>query len=236
MSRPIGQTNLQLYKQMIRAGFSDMDLLLTQKAYLLTAALTGSMLRGSGKPFVCHLVGTASVVVECGMQRAFITAALLHAVYQQRIPFPGAETLFQRREYIHQQFGAEVEELLHGYHQLESISLHSLSDQQLQERRGLIILRLADEIDDLADNGPYLHGKPGDSFSVPGSAAARRLRADQQIPQLLHIASVLDASPLIDHLENLQSKASDIEWPDSLRTGEYSSFSTTTSELLKLGY
>jgi len=231
MSRPIAQTNLQLYKQMIRAGVSEKDLLQSQQAYLLAAGLTGYILRGSGKPFVCHLVGTAAVVVECGMHGACIAAALLHAVYQQRIPFPGANTLPQRRAYIHKQFGGEVEALLYGYHQLESTTLESLSDQQLQERRGLIILRLADEIDDLADNGPQLHGRPGDPASVPGSAAARRLRAQLQIPQLLRIASVLDATPLIEHLQNLNSEPSEKEWPESLRTGAYSSFSTICTAL-----
>lgn len=231
MILPIAQTNLQLYKQMIRSGYSEMDLQLSQQAYLLAGKITGCILRGSGKPFACHLVGTASVAVECGMDSRYIAAALLHAVYQERIPFPEAETLSQRRAYINQQFGEEVEKLLYGYQKLESVMLESLSNQQLQECRGLIILRLADEIDDLADNGPELHGKPGDPASVPGSAAARRLRAEQQIPQLLRIASCLNAMPIIEHLQNLQSHPSELEWPETLRTGAYTSFSIADTAL-----
>jgi len=99
------QTNLQLYRQMLETGYDDPALDLANRAYLFAARQTCNVLRGSGKPFACHLVGTAGILVEAGQSADCIGAALLHAMYQDRVPFPGNRNLEQRRDYIRQHFG-----------------------------------------------------------------------------------------------------------------------------------
>jgi hypothetical protein len=218
------QTNLQLYRQMMQSGADEAELSLANRAYLLASRLTAGVLRGSGKPFACHLVGTASVVVECGLRGPCVAAALLHAVYQDRVPFPGERSLDQRREYLRMHFGPDVEHLVHAYHLLEDASLEDFSDEQLRERRTVVVLRLADEIDELVDDGTCMHGRPGDDASIPGSAARRLARAARLVPEWLRISRVIAAPSLQRHFENWRERTIHQEWPASLRTGEYSSY------------
>jgi len=55
----IAQTNLQLYTQLMAAGFSAADLQQVHAAYSFAAKQCAPLFRGSGKPFSCHLVRIA---------------------------------------------------------------------------------------------------------------------------------------------------------------------------------
>ena len=77
----VAQTNLQLYNQLIAAGWSDANLDRTQAAYALAADLFAGQIRSSGKTFLEHLVGTASAVAAVGGRPALVHAALLHATF-----------------------------------------------------------------------------------------------------------------------------------------------------------
>ena len=224
MTPLLAQTNLQLYRQMMQAGASETDLSLANRAYLLAARMTGGVLRGSGKPFACHLVGTASAVVESGLLGPAIPAALLHASLQDRVPFPGGRKGDQRREYLRRHFGTDVEALVHAYHLLEDASFLAFSDARLRAERMVVLLRLADEVDDLADDGPCMHGSPGDNDTIPGSAAARLAHARGRVPDFLRIARVIDAPSIERHCARWLARSADHDWPTSLRTGAYSSF------------
>lgn len=224
MEFSIAQTNLQLYRQMMQSGADEAELSLANRAYLLASRLTSGVLRGSGKPFACHLVGTASVVVECGLRGPCVAAALLHAVYQDRVPFPGDRSLEQRREYLRMHFGPEVEHLVHAYHLSENASLEEFSDEQLVGHRTVVVLRLADEIDELVDDGTFMHGRPDDDASIPGSAARRLARFALLVPEWLRISRVIAAPSLQRHFEHFADRALHQEWPPSLRTGQYSSY------------
>jgi hypothetical protein len=224
MPEAIAQTNLQLYTQMIGLGFGDDALVLANRAYLFAAWATAGVLRGSGKPFACHLAGTASAVASERVDAPVIAASLLHAMYQDRIPFPGATSLEQRRACLRERFGTEVESLVHEYHGFESARLETLSDSELADRRTVVLMRLADELDDLLDHAVSMHGKPGEDESVIGSAAFRRAQKRQQAPTLLHIARMLGASHMLGHLEHWLAETARAQWPGALRSGQYSSF------------
>lgn len=218
------QTNLQLYRQMLEAGFDESSLEMVNRAYLFTARQTCNVLRGSGKPFACHLVGTAGILVEGGQGSEIITAALLHAMYQKRVPFPGNADLEQRREYIREHFGNEVESLVYDYHDFEVVRLDQFSDDQLRERRTVVMMRLADELEDLLDHGVAMHGKPGDDSTVGGSAASRRVQKAQLAPEFLRAARAIGADTIERHLEYWLPETANPKWPETLRTGEYSSY------------
>ena len=224
MDYPIAQTNLQLYRQMIDRGFGEEALLMANRAYLLAAGLAGGLLRGSGKPFACHLVGTASALVECGMGGPCIAAALLHAAYQDRVPFPGAQGLAGRRAHVQRLCGDEVEHLVNDYHQFEPVAIEDLDDARLAACRDVVAMRLADEIDDLIDDGLCLHGQPGDDASVEGGAESRRERAARRVPEYVRISQVIGVPSLGRHFTRWQACHGRDLWPEQLRTGAYSSF------------
>src|SRR5262245_11904038 len=74
----IAQTNLQLYNQLLARGWTTNDLHHARAAYELAADLFSGQYRCSGKPFVAHLVGTASVAAAVGLPSELVLAALLH--------------------------------------------------------------------------------------------------------------------------------------------------------------
>lgn len=220
----IPQTNLQLYRQMLDANYDESALDLANRAYLFAARQTCEVLRGSGKPFACHLVGTAGILVEEEQSPSCIGAALLHAMYQDRVPFPGDRNREQRRDYIRQHFGEGVEYLVHDYHNFEVVRLDELSDQQLRERCTVVMMRLADELEDLLDHGVAMHGKPGDDEYAGGSAASRRAQKAELAPEFLRAAKAINASRIEIRLKHWLKETANPDWPDCLRTGEYSSF------------
>src|SRR5262245_4246235 len=75
------QTNGALYRQMNAAGCSSADLRRVSEAYTLATELFAGAYRGTGKPFVCHLVGTASVIAQVDPRIEPVLAALLHAAF-----------------------------------------------------------------------------------------------------------------------------------------------------------
>jgi hypothetical protein len=224
MRHAIAQTNLQLYGQMIELGYGDEALELANRAYLFAERATAGILRGSGKPFACHLAGTASAVAAEGLAAPVIAASLLHALYQDRIRFPGAATAEQRRAGIRDRFGAEVESLVHAYHAFETARLDDIDDDSLVAQRTVVVMRLADELDDLVDDAIAMHGKPGDGESVGGSAASRRAQKAGHGPTLLRVARLVGTTHLPGHLEHWLDRTARVRWPEGLRSGEYSSF------------
>jgi (p)ppGpp synthase/HD superfamily hydrolase len=58
------QTNLQLYRQL--RDRTDADVALVAAAYELALSLFPRSFRATGKPFLCHLVGTASILDSHG--------------------------------------------------------------------------------------------------------------------------------------------------------------------------
>jgi (p)ppGpp synthase/HD superfamily hydrolase len=71
--------------------------------------------RGSGKPFIAHLVGTASLVMESGCPDDWVIGALLHAPYQHRVPFESGLAPEERRTVLADRFGTQVAELVRRY-------------------------------------------------------------------------------------------------------------------------
>ena len=75
------QTNIQLYNQLLEVGFDDADLVVVRRAYRTAAEIFAGWVRPEGRPFICHLVGVASVLAKLGEPVPVICAGLLHSVY-----------------------------------------------------------------------------------------------------------------------------------------------------------
>ena len=75
------QTNLQLYPQLIEAGWSEHDLARARAAHDLSCELFAGCYRPSNKAFIAHLVGTASALAAWGEPPDTVLAGLLHSSY-----------------------------------------------------------------------------------------------------------------------------------------------------------
>jgi gluconolactonase len=78
---PYAQTNLQLYNQLGGAGYSVADLSLVRDAYELATVLFAGRFQPSGKSFIAHVVGTASVLASLRLPARVVAAGLLHNVF-----------------------------------------------------------------------------------------------------------------------------------------------------------
>lgn len=223
--KPVAQTNLQLYAQLVPTFGFGLDLERIQRAYLFVAECSSGLMRGSGKPFVCHLVGTASLLAEAGEDADGVVAGLLHATYQNRMPFPGDAALQVRRAFVREQFGDVVEDLVFQYQDFEVAELDQMSDDQLRTRTRVVKMRLSDEAEDLLDHGVIVHGRPCDDASVGGSAASRRQQKAKLGPHLLRAARAISAPTLEARVAYWLDQTAEARWPGELCTGQYSSYS-----------
>ena len=153
------QTNLQLYAQLRALGFTDAQQARVAAAYALAMRLFAGQFRGSGKTLLAHLVGTASIVARYGAPEPVVSAALLHAAYDEGDfgeAGPGATAA--NRATVRAAVGEEVERLVAGYHTLpwrggERPKLLSRLDRLTEDERATAFLRVANELENMVDGG-----------------------------------------------------------------------------------
>jgi (p)ppGpp synthase/HD superfamily hydrolase len=75
------QTHLQFCRQMQDAEYSTQDLVLVDRAYRLAMQLFAGHYRPNNKPFIAHLVGTASILAAVHQPAFVVAAGLLHSAY-----------------------------------------------------------------------------------------------------------------------------------------------------------
>lgn len=153
------QTNIQLFEQLRQGGVPEAERARVAAAYDLAARLFTGRFRCSGKTFLAHLVGTASVAARHGGSEPAISAALLHAAYDEG----NFGTLLRgltadKREMVRRAVGAEVEQLVVTYTALSwhramrPALVRRLPDFSDQERKALFI-RMANELEETLDGG-----------------------------------------------------------------------------------
>ena len=219
---PVAQTPPQLYLQVLAAGFDADVLARVREASLLAVQQTSNLLRGSGKPFSCHLVGVASLVVETGRGPEVVLAALLHALYQLRVSGDGNDVA--RRGKVLEGFGEEVERVLHAYHAagplLPGVNVLVRSGLETDVR----VLQLADHLEDGLDGGPWWHGHASDAGTERGSAG-QRASLLRGLADAYAQAPALGAPMLLARYTAILAQWDAGIWPDALRSGRYTSFS-----------
>lgn len=208
------QTNLALYRRLHDLGYAPADLLEIRRAYELATELFAGRFRACGRPFVTHLVGTASILAAIGMSRAVVAAGLLHAAYEQG-DF-GFTRWRHRRDRVRALVGAEVEDLVHGYDALEwnaetiartSAALGSLDDKS----RTIVLMRLANELDDHADFARELSGE-----------CEPQTEMDRE--NIVELATRLHQPELAAALRHAFNGAGDAAWLVPLRTNRKKSY------------
>jgi (p)ppGpp synthase/HD superfamily hydrolase len=153
------QTNIQLFNQLHRGGYGADDLKAVVSAYELMISLMTGRFRASGKTFIAHLVGTASILGSLQVQSPLVIAGLLHAVYSNGDfgdERPGISDV--KRERVRSAVGEQVEEYVCRYHDqswtdraIRSVSggLESMGAIE----RDVVLIRLANEMEEFLDFG-----------------------------------------------------------------------------------
>ena len=153
------QTNLQLINQMRRDGYQADEVGLLIRSYDLAMRLFTGRYRASGKTFLAHLVGTASILADLRMPAALLAAALIHATYESGDFADGAQGISNpRRDLIRSEIGDEIENYVEKYTSLrwnEQVmrEMHGKLDTLSLLERDVLLIRLANELEDYLDLG-----------------------------------------------------------------------------------
>jgi (p)ppGpp synthase/HD superfamily hydrolase len=153
------QTNIQLLNQLRHARYAESDLEYVFEAHTLAARLFASAFRGCGKPFLAHLVGTASILASLRSAIEVVAAGLLHAAYTYGEFGTGVGGITpDKREGIRRVVGERAEELIARYTEFEwnertIPAIHGRIDAMDPMEREVLLIRLANELEDHLDLG-----------------------------------------------------------------------------------
>ena len=161
--RRYAQTNLELYAQLRAEGYADSAQERVVRAYTLATQLFAGLHRASGKVFVAHLVGTASVLAEARARIPVVLAGLLHAAYTHAEFGDGWRGVTAaKRARLRTVVGEEAEGLVERYTRFrwpgEGLPRLRAALAGLDEAdRDVVLMRLANELDDHLDLGILYH-------------------------------------------------------------------------------
>jgi (p)ppGpp synthase/HD superfamily hydrolase len=113
------QTHLQLYRQLQDASYAEEDLILVDRAYQIAMRLFAGYYRPNNKPFLVHLVGVASILLNVRQPAVVIAAGLLHSAYLG-LGKKGSQVNRIYRKQIAESLGQKVEQLIYAYSPLVS--------------------------------------------------------------------------------------------------------------------
>lgn len=184
------QTNLQLYAGL--PAWPSPDLRRVHDSYDLARLLFSARYRGSGKPFLAHLVGTAGVLVAHGEGVATVCAGLLHAAYLQGdFGLRGRRSRASRAR-VACAAGAEAEEIVWRY--------ASFRWEEPDTDRRVLLVRLANELEETLDLGlVYAGPKKRDAAlrTLASSIAAAERLGLPALARELREARDLDATATV---------------------------------------
>ena len=209
--RDLAQTNLQLYEQLMELSWEPADLAGVRQAYELACELFSGRYRPSGKTFVAHVVGTASCVAAVEGRVDLVKAAMLHAAYEQG-DFGLRDRRERRRAVVRSAIGTDAEAIVSTYTALpwspasiEDLREH-LSDQTALIR-DVLVVRLANEVDEHLDGGARVADRSGGP-----------LYRDDVVDAITELAVELGHPHLADLLERVRSQGDEPSIPGELRS------------------
>jgi GTP pyrophosphokinase len=134
-----------LERQLSYLGREDLEI--AKKAYFYASCAHSYQIRASGEPYLTHLVSVASNLAEIKMDRATISAALLHDILE--------DTLVTEQELI-REFGEEIVSLVKGVTKINKYQFDDNITAQAENWRKMllavvkdirvIIIKLADRL------------------------------------------------------------------------------------------
>ncbi len=226
------QTNLQLFNQMRAAGYGDADLKTVRTAYDLATRLFTAKFRGSGKPLLSHLVGTASVLCAVNAPAPLLAAAVLHAAYIFGEFGDGRRGMTPaKRQIVRQAVGEEIEDLVARYEELEWTdptikALHARVDPLTRPERDVLLIRLANELEDHLDLGVL----------YCGNAQYRRDLIGSALNLCIDLATRIGEPGLAAELRRVFDEVLSADVPETLRhPNDYTYLLPPTSYMVKPG-
>jgi (p)ppGpp synthase/HD superfamily hydrolase len=217
---PYAQTNLQLYAQMLRAAYPENEVDRVRAAYELALPLFAGAYRGCGKPFIAHLVGTASILVSIHARMPVVAAGLLHAAYAGGEFGNGwhGQAPWKRARLVNA-VGAEVEDLVTGYTTLrwnaQTIPvIHERLETMDGRERDVLLVRLANELEDHLDLGVL----------YCSNAERRRTYVGSSLYRCVDMAASLGFPGLANVLDGVFKEILSTDVPAVFRRSETESF------------
>jgi len=214
------QTNIQLYRQLAGLGYETADIGAVARSYELGIGLFAGVYRGSGKPFLAHLVGTASILADQRARGPVVAAGLLHAAYTHGEFGNGWRGVSPRkRAQVQRAVGEEIEDLVARYTELgwnprAIASAHERIDVMTPREREVLLIRLANELEDHLDLGIlYL-----------GDADHRREHMRVHLSSCVEMARRLGHPDLAARLAATFDEVAGAELPGTLKRNEAESF------------
>lgn len=149
----LAQTAGALYRQLHAAGYGPNQLRAVQKSLAFSNRAFSGVHHASGKPLICHLVGTASAVMAMDTRVEMVCAGLTHALFEPDV-FHGE----RNPAMLEAEFGPSVFRLIAAFGRFrwddETIAAFAAQSASANETfRSMLILRLANEMDDIANMG-----------------------------------------------------------------------------------
>jgi hypothetical protein len=151
--RDVAQTIVQLLDQMQRLGYRREEILIVRDSYLVAAELFSGSFRSSGRTFLAHLVGVASILASTGSNSTLVAAAVLHAAYTQA-PFPHevGGNIDAMRRWLKRRVGDSIEALVFAYSHLVPQDVAAYVSTNLDRMpiadANVILIRMANAIED----------------------------------------------------------------------------------------
>ena len=163
--RTRAQTNIQLFGQLLAAGYSVEKVAHVREAYTLATRLFAGQLRPEGRPFVCHVVGVASILAMVEAELSTILAGLLHSAYSHGdFGYGKGQITTRARDHVRGVVGSHVERVVASYahHRWNAAAVASwMANAQAPtpDEREFAVIRIADIIEDGLDLGLQLSEK-----------------------------------------------------------------------------
>jgi (p)ppGpp synthase/HD superfamily hydrolase len=151
------QTNIQLFNQLRRYGYRHSELGSVCDAYALTMRLFTGCFRPSGKTFISHLVGTASILADLHASVPTVVAGLLHSAYSHGEFGTGARGISAaKRKQLRLAVGTQAEDIVARYtnfawNQQAIAALHQTLPAAGSIDHEVLLIRLANELEDHLD-------------------------------------------------------------------------------------
>jgi gluconolactonase len=205
MVHSVPQTNIQLFNELRRQGYSKPDLELVRDSYELAMVLFTGRFQPSGKIFTAHVVGTAGILALHRLPAPVVAAGLLHSAYVQGDfgSVSGSRSRPNRRQ-ITRRLGGDVEELVAKFpalHWESATARAALSDPErlsLSDRR-VLMLRLADYMEHLLDRDLLYYGETGRRYYLSVGNIAVQIAKKLGLSELS--TEINDALRLIEFAE-----------------------------------
>lgn len=172
----LAQTAGALYRQLHAAGYGPNQLRAVQKCFAFSNRTFSGVHHASGKPLICHLVGTASAVMAMDTRVEMVCAGLTHALFEPDV-FQGE----RNPALLEAEFGPSVFRLIAAFGQFrwddQAIAAFAAQSASANETfRSMLILRLANEMDDIANMGmghALIRPRIEDCAKIAGSLGLR---------------------------------------------------------------